>query len=524
MVFTPAWWFGALFSPVAIMAFPLKSAAGFPLSDSHRNRYSGQRLIVSMRQRQMSGIRQDPQTINFVCRLKKQRLIQQRVHPSRSRRIAIAGRDLHPEFEEGVAMAAVKHDRCACLNIQKFADTGPSTGGDGLARNCRHGSARADASAGRCRSLCLLAVMLLLAALILCGCHCRRGYAAEGERYGHALQDAGAEPAVGETGILFAMGGRPDSTSAANNEGQANGNARTTSASEEFVGGSFLGALFFGHPYKGIGIVDIVAGGAILLLVARMVARGKGSSRGGRSFDARSYSVDRSDPEHPSGSDGRLDLTKRPGPPADRPQKQDGRETDNPYDNAWSRRMDSSGRDPEIGKGSQGWNAESRNARPQPPVTMKDRAAAMWAYYGGEHRAAEAPGREAAVASGVVVPQDFDVPDFLEGARTLYVRLQQAWAARKVDELEPFISPQLLELLRKQAAGDPEPVTVDILLVDAELAAISRNGGREEASVNFSVSMRSGTDSAPKDIHELWRFARSPESGGMWRLEGIGQA
>ena len=128
------------------------------------------------------------------------------------------------------------------------------------------------------------------------------------------------------------------------------------------------------------------------------------------------------------------------------------------------------------------------------------------------------------MAPGVDVPRDFDVADFLEGARTLYVRLQQAWASRKLDELESFVSPELFNLLSEQAARDPNPTEADILLVEAELASVSRNGDREEATVNFSVSMRSGADSAPKDIRERWSFARGSARGGMRRLAGIEQA
>ena len=346
------------------------------------------------------------------------------------------------------------------------------------------------------RIVFLLMMAVLLAVFMLCGCHCRRGYAAEGETQWAESQ-----------------------------ESRESGRTATASSSEQFIGGSFLGALFFGYPYKGIGIVDIAAGGILLLLVARMAARKRGSAGKGGSFDVRNYPANRSGSETPTPpGDTRPDLAKRPGPSEGRPQQPEERESGNPYDNAWSRRMGSSGQEREGGNNTQGWNAGNRNAGAQPSPTMKDRAAAMWAYYGGAHRGVRETGQEAAVAPGVEVPRDFDVADFLEGARTLYVRLQQAWAARKVDELEPFVSPQLLELLRKQAAGNPEPVSVDILLVEAELAAVSRDGEEEKASVNFSVSMRSGTDSTPKDIRELWRFARGPESGGMWRLEGIGQA
>jgi predicted lipid-binding transport protein (Tim44 family) len=155
---------------------------------------------------------------------------------------------------------------------------------------------------------------------------------------------------------------------------------------------------------------------------------------------------------------------------------------------------------------------------------MKDRAEMLWRYYADEGQTeSDAEAKWPAVAPDVHPPADFDVVDFLDGARALYIKLQQSWAARRVDDLEPFVNPKLFRALQGQAARDPKPVTVDILLVDAELIQLDRLAEREEAKVRFSVSMRSGNETLPQDIHEVWLFSRGEKSKGMWRLDGIEQ-
>jgi predicted lipid-binding transport protein (Tim44 family) len=128
------------------------------------------------------------------------------------------------------------------------------------------------------------------------------------------------------------------------------------------------------------------------------------------------------------------------------------------------------------------------------------------------------------VATGVEIPAGFDVHEFLEGARTLYVRLQQAWASRKVDDLAPFVSARMLGLLQKQAAANPDPVPVEILLVNATLNKVAREEQTEKAEVAFSVVMRTGQEEEPAEVNETWLFMRGGDSGGMWRLTGIRQS
>ena len=288
-------------------------------------------------------------------------------------------------------------------------------------------------------------------------------------------------------------------------EALATRNVQETSSTEQLFQGSFLGALFFGYPYTGLSTIDFFAMGLLLLFVVRAVAARRRDQEGDR------FSVDRPDLNNNQDRPGERDERPRTRVedlrPTETGKKQDGA-SGNSRDNAWSRRL----------------RGEKNPQRPQGgrPTTVQENAAAMWA--GLSSTAQQQEVQAPSVAAGVKVPAHFDVHEFLEGARTLYVRLQQAWASRKVDALAPFISPQMLTLLQKQAAANPDPVPVEILLVNATLNKVTSENRTEKAEVAFSVVMRSGEEEEPTEVDEIWLFARGDDFGDMWQLTGIRQA
>ena len=276
-------------------------------------------------------------------------------------------------------------------------------------------------------------------------------------------------------------------------------------ATEKLFSGSFLGALFFGYQYQGFGGVDFIALALFLFFVARMVA----AKRRQQPHDR--FSVERPDLRGRLGQGAENEEKQRTRVEELRPNAspEKGEPGKNPRDNVWSRRL-------------RGESTGQQSAARRRPATVQENAAAVWAALGSQNQEQEETGA-ALVADGVDVPPGFDVNDFLEGSRTLYVRLQQAWAARKVDELAPFVSAQMLDLLQRQAAANPEPVPVEILLVNATLGSVSSGQEAEKAEVAFSVIMRTGQEEEAAEIDEIWLFARGEDSGGMWRLTGIRQ-
>ena len=292
------------------------------------------------------------------------------------------------------------------------------------------------------------------------------------------------------------------------------------SATEQMLSGTMVGAAVFGYPYQGIGTVDIVIMVLLAYLLFRSFAARKPQQdddaftvnrRDGLNRDERQKLDDtprqrtRVDELRPNAPGRETPHSDKPGPPAEGASPQG-----EPRDNAWSRRLRG-----EPDKRS----AQAPNRR---PANVQENAANMWAALRSQEKRQDQP--ETAVAEGAHLPPGFDVNDFLEGARTLYVRLQQSWASRQLDGLAPFATENMMALLRKQAAKTPDPTPIDILLVNATLTDVEQLQGLEQASVLFNVTMRAGDAGQPEEISEIWKFVRGSDTNGMWQLAGITSA
>lgn len=281
------------------------------------------------------------------------------------------------------------------------------------------------------------------------------------------------------------------------------------------LAGSFLGALFFGYPFESVGTPDILLL-LIIGLVLMRVAAGKNRNNG----QSGTRQNDRQDRE--SFRDQFLKASRDE-------EKRGNEERDSNEEggwNAWRRDRKSPPRQ------------ENKPDAP-PQNTMHRQARATWDALRsrqpendrertGAEQTAAASGLAGAmqVAAGVSVPRGFDVEDFLGGAKALYSRLQHSWAARDVDDLEPFVSESMLSILREQSALDPQPGEVQILLVTAVLSGFHSEGGSEDVSVTFDAVIHDGPESGktePVSVRELWHFVRGPGTGGTWRLDGIEQ-
>lgn len=337
-----------------------------------------------------------------------------------------------------------------------------------------------------------------------------------------AVSDAADDGAVtalstkGTHGLpaFLALGGRREDAALTPRGGE------NTSLPEQLLGGSYLGALLFGFPATGVGGADLIALAALAYFVLRTVG-GRQSRKEDR------FTVHRNDDwEDKQDNDT---YAPRPPRPEHRQDKQSSNTDDpaNPRDNVWARRLrgetpneDSQpDRSPPSGDGPL-----NRQPPPRRAVTVKDRAEAMWGHLSSKEPEQASDASASAIAEGAHIPAGFDVKDFLNGARTLYVRLQSAWASRNVEDIAPFVETGLLQALRQQAAAYPQPVSVDIVLVNATLQDVGGASANQWAEVHFNVLMKTGDEAQPSEVNELWRFSRSGDSGGMWRLASIDPA
>ena len=121
--------------------------------------------------------------------------------------------------------------------------------------------------------------------------------------------------------------------------------------------------------------------------------------------------------------------------------------------------------------------------------------------------------------------KEFDEQEFLQGARAVYARLQEAWDDRDIEDIANFTSPELLDKLRERSKKDSKRSRTELLLINAKLMDRQHEGSRETASVDFDVLLRQGgTDREPHQSREVWHFARDSQGrNANWRLESIEQ-
>jgi hypothetical protein len=298
------------------------------------------------------------------------------------------------------------------------------------------------------------------------------------------------------------------------------------SGARELLEGSFLGSLLAGYPFTGIGTVDIMALALAALLLLRLARRrGAGGPDGTR--DRFSLPDTRRNPAGNNEDNGeRYGVTPDERDEAGEEGEQGTSGLSQNDGNVWTRRL---GKNAENGaSGRENPRAPWRRAE-RPERTARAQAVARWGHLSSRPGAADAPGGDAAdlsedaLAPGLATPENFDAADFLEGARTLYIRLQKAWANRDISGLKPFVAPELMEILQKQADMNPKPGSVDILMINARLNDVLEEAEGQKAVVLFKVLMT--TDGAePVETAETWTFSRGPASDGMWRLQGIGGA
>ena len=312
-----------------------------------------------------------------------------------------------------------------------------------------------------------------------------------------------AGPELSGDGLL-AMGGKgrgrdmaPDGSGAADNGGNA-GDSLFRSALE----GSFLGALLFGYPFEDLGLPDL----AILALLGfLLVWRFMPGPRPGKNQEGDRFTVGRRDR-----SSTELPRDLQPKVPRDADRKAPGQ------------RAGQSGRWPADASDSRkdGRREAENDSDGQERAPFRPRSGAPENAWTRRRTDAATPAGAAADAFGASPAGEFDQDDFLEGARVLYIRMQEAWAERDAESLAPFMTPDMMRLLREQAAADPHPVGMHIMLLNADLIGLERQNGEERAGVKFSVLTRTDRD-APIEIHEIWHFVRRGNTGGTWRLAGI---
>lgn len=244
-----------------------------------------------------------------------------------------------------------------------------------------------------------------------------------------------------------------------------------------FMAGGLIGSMLFGHGMGGgwggmggIGLLDILLLGFVAYMLVKLLRR--------------KSAPDGQDQAGPSG---------QPGP--------------------W--RQSPSQPDDQVSRAERSW--DNLRSQPQQPAPQAGGPA------GGTGGFGVAPGSEAQAAPAV--PEGFNVPEFLEGAKTVYARLQHSWDRRDLNDIALFTTPEVLAELKSQASADPSPSKTELLLVNARLLEFREEDKDIVTSVFFDVLMREDvSEERPKQVREVWHFSRpAGDLAANWRLEGIQQ-
>jgi predicted lipid-binding transport protein (Tim44 family) len=132
-------------------------------------------------------------------------------------------------------------------------------------------------------------------------------------------------------------------------------------------------------------------------------------------------------------------------------------------------------------------------------------------------------GRTAGNGDAVLqTPAAFDRAEFLEGAKLLYARLQEAWDKRDLEDIAQFATPDMCALLREQLAREEEPSNTEILTLEADLYSFAAEEGADRAAVYFDALLREYAGKTAANAREIWHFIREGRDG-VWKLDGIQQ-
>ncbi|SHN61151.1 Tim44 domain-containing protein [Desulfovibrio litoralis] len=119
------------------------------------------------------------------------------------------------------------------------------------------------------------------------------------------------------------------------------------------------------------------------------------------------------------------------------------------------------------------------------------------------------------------LPKGFDVKDFIEGAKTAYIKIQEGWDQRDVSHISFLLTPEMMLQVRKQLEESLKKGKTELLKIDAELVSFKQNNDKDEAGVYFAVLMLEDENQESFTAHELWTFVR--DKGENWLLDGIQQ-
>ncbi|MBK5538044.1 Tim44 domain-containing protein [Pseudomonas sp. TH05] len=134
-------------------------------------------------------------------------------------------------------------------------------------------------------------------------------------------------------------------------------------------------------------------------------------------------------------------------------------------------------------------------------------------------------GASAAAARPVInAPAWFNEERFIEAARNHFQSLQQHWDANEMDKIAEFVTPQMLQFLKKERAdlGDGFQSTyIDNLNV--QLDGVDDRADKTIATLTFTGVSKTSRFDQGEMFSESWNMERAPGDNQPWLVAGIRQ-
>ncbi|ARU90498.1 Tim44 domain-containing protein [Pseudomonas sp. M30-35] len=134
-------------------------------------------------------------------------------------------------------------------------------------------------------------------------------------------------------------------------------------------------------------------------------------------------------------------------------------------------------------------------------------------------------GNKAAASKPVInAPAWFNEQSFIAAGREHFMSLQQHWDANEMAQISEFVTPQLLEFLKRERAdlGDGFQATyIDEL--DVQLDGVDDQSDKTIATLTFSGIAKTSRFDQGEAFSESWRLERATGENQPWIVAGIRQ-
>lgn len=120
------------------------------------------------------------------------------------------------------------------------------------------------------------------------------------------------------------------------------------------------------------------------------------------------------------------------------------------------------------------------------------------------------------------LPADFDINNFLSGAREHFRTIQLAWNENDLEKIREYVSEGLFVHLQEERATLSGDQHTEVMFVDAELVRADQTFGIAELSIKFSGRYRDTVENVEEDITDIWHLQRETNvDDAPWLIVGI---